>query len=785
MSALLRGLLFLFFLLPMVSVADSFVVRDIRVEGLQRISVGAVFNAIPVSPGATATPELIAQTIRALYQTANFHDVSVLRDGDVLILRVQERSSIAALDIEGNKSIKTEQLLDGLAQSGLSEGAVFQRATLDRIKLELERQYIAQGRYAASVEPTVTPLPRNRVKIEIAITEGDVARIAGIDIVGNYAFPEEELLDLMTLKVTHLTSFFKGDDKYAREKLSGDLESIRSHYLDRGYVNFMIRSTQVTVTPDKEKVYITVNVDEGDVFTIKDVKLSGELKVAEEELNALLLVRTDQKFSRQLITLTNELLTTRLGNEGYTFANVNGVPDVDNDNKTVNVTFYVDAGPRVYVRRINFYGNEKTQDKVLRREMRQMEGAWANGQAIQNSRVRLERLGYFSQVNVETPRVAGEEDQVDVNFTVEEQPSGSIGASLGFQQGTGVVFGASISQSNFLGTGNRVSMSINRSSFRNSYNFSFVDPYFTIDGVSRGYSLFYQETKIEDSLNISSYATDRLGGNVTFGYPIDETQRLSFGAGLQSIKVFAGRRSSLNVWDFINYDHLDSVQNTRLAQSARYGLALLSANWSDNALNRGVFATRGYSQQLSLDLTAPGSDLEYFRLNYNGQLYLPLPKSWVLRINTDIGYGEGYGEDDALPFFEHFFAGGFGSVRGFDDRTLGPKEVQSLYDFGRPDAFGGNLLVQGTFEFIFPMPWVKDNRSMRPAFFIDWGNVFDTVREDDAGLRFDVDEFRYSAGIGLSWLTGIGPLAFSVAKAFNVKDGDETRVFQFSLGQPF
>lgn len=786
MSALLRGLLLaVIFSFPISALAETFTIKDIRIEGLQRISSGAVFNVLPLEAGDQVNKDALARTARILFKTGNFQDVTLGRDEDVLVITVRERPSIAKIEIEGNKSIESENLLEGLGQAGLSEGSVFQRATLDRIKLELERQYIAQGRYAARVEPTVTPLPRNRVKIFIKVKEGDVATISGIDVVGNHVFEDEELLDLLELKKSHLTSFFKGDDKYSRERLQGDLESLRSFYLDRGYINFNIESTQVSVTPDKESVYIAINVSEGEVFTVNEVKLSGDLKVPEEELSRLLLVRKDQTFSRQLMTLTNELISKRLGNEGYTFANVNGVPQVNNENKTVDVTFYVDPGSRVYVRRVNFYGNTKTRDKVLRRELRQMEGAWANGQLIEHSKVRLERLGYFSTVNIETPRVPGEDDQIDVNYSVEEQPSGSIGASLGYQQGTGFVFGASVSQTNFLGTGNRVSFSINRSDIRNSYNFSFVDPYYTLDGVSRGYSLYFQETDIDNNANISSYATDRLGGTLTFGYPISETQRLNFGVGYENIKVYAGQRSSRDVWDFIGYDNLDANANRHSAQSENFDTFSVTGSWSSSTLNRGVFATRGYSQSLALEASIPQSELEYYKINYRGQIYFPLTDIWTMRFRTDIGFGDGYGDDDSLPFFEHYYSGGFGSVRGYRDRSLGPRERQSEADFGSPDPFGGNLLVEGSVEFIFPIPWVKDKRSIRTMLFLDGGNVFDTHRDDEYSLNYDSDEFRYSAGIGLSWITGIGPLTFSLAKAINDQRGDKTKVFQFSLGQPF
>lgn len=765
--------------------ADTFVIKDIRIEGLQRISAGAVFNVLPLQVGdQVVDASVLARAARILFKTGNFQDVSLERDGDVLVLLVSERPSITKIEIEGNKSIETENLMDGLSKAGLSEGSVFQRVTLDRLKIELERQYIAQGRYGARVTPKVTPLPRNRVSIHIVIKEGDVATISGVDVVGNTVFTDEELQSEFELKKTHMLSFFKGDDKYSREKLSGDLEKLVSYYQDRGYVNFRVESTQVSVTPDKAEVYIAINVSEGERHTVNDIKLVGDLKVPEEELRRLILLKSGQTFSRQLVTTSSEFISKRLGNEGYTFANVNAVP-VANDDNTVDVTFYVDPGTRVYVRRINFFGNEKTRDEVLRREMRQMEGAWAAGQLIENSKVRLERLGFFKGVTVETPRVPGEDDQIDVNYTVEEQPSGSIGASVGYQQGTGFVFGANLSQTNFLGTGNRVAISANRSDIRNSVTFSFTDPYFTIDGVSRGYSLFYQETNIEDDDVISNWAADRYGANLNFGYPISEIERINFGIGYENVKLYGGPTSPLEVWELVGYDQWLYLTENRYTQSESFGNFPFTLGWSYSTLNRGIFATRGSSHTVSTEITVPGSDLEYYKVTYRGQRYFPLSESWVLRARGDLGYGGGYGDEEIIPFYEHFYAGGFGSVRGYEDRSLGPRETQSPWDLYRARAIGGNLLVEGSLEFIFPMPFVKDNRQFRTLFFIDGGNVFNTDRTDEPGYELEADNLRFSAGFALSWITGIGPLSFSLAKPFNNQNGDETQAFQFSLGQPF
>ena len=516
--------------LAIAPVARAFVVSDIRIDGLQRVSAGTVFNALPVEVGDDVESQDIAGATRALYQTGYFNDIRMDRRGDVLIIGVVERPSISSIEIKGNKAIKTEDLKSGLKRSGLAEGEIFQQATLEAIRLELERQYVAQGRYGARITAKVEAQPRNRVKLVIDVKEGKVATIEHINIVGNKAYPKDELLDLFELQNTHWYQFFSSADKYSREKLSGDLERLRSWYLDRGYINFDITSTQVAISPDKQSVYITVNVDEGDKYTISEVKLAGDLIIPEEEARLLLLAQPEQVFSRRLITATEEILSRRLGNEGYTFANITGIPKPDQENKTVELTFFVDPGRRVYVRRINFSGNTKTDDEVLRREMRQMEGASANTRKIEQSKVRLERLGFFKQVNVETPPVPGTSDQIDVNYSVEEQPSGSVTASIGYSQSNGLLLGGSVSQSNFLGTGNQVTLGLNKSDISQLYNFSFMDPYFTIDGVSRGYDVYYRSYDYKDS-QISSYAADTFGGNVRFGYPLSETESINFQPG--------------------------------------------------------------------------------------------------------------------------------------------------------------------------------------------------------------------------------------------------------------
>lgn len=761
--------------------AESFTISDIRVNGLQRVSAGSVFGALPLNVGEPVDdPELVEAT-RALFKTGFFEDIQLGRDGEVLVISVVERPSISSIEIEGNKAISSEDLLKGLNQSGLSEGEIFQRATLEGVRNELQRQYVSQGRYSSGIETEVIPQPRNRVALKITINEGTIAAIQHINVVGNSVFSDEDLTDLFELKTSNWLSFFRNDDKYAREKLSGDLERLRSYYLDRGYINMDIASTQVSITPDKKHVYITVNVAEGEKYRVREVKLSGDLRVPEEDIRALLLAKQGQVFSRKIMTTTSELITRRLGNEGYTFANVNGVPEAHDEDHTVSITFMVDPGKRAYVNRINFRGNTKTEDEVLRREMRQIEGGWASTYLIDQSKTRLERLGFFKEVNVETPQVPGTDDQIDVNYSVEEQASGSITASVGFAQNAGLILGASISQNNFLGTGNKVSAGLTRSEYQSRYNFGFVDPYWTTDGVSLGYNAFYRSTNYDQlNTNISSYAVDSLGAGVNIGYPISDTSRLTYGLSAQQDDISTGVYSVNEINEFIAQEG-ESYLNFKA-----------SVGWSESTLNRGVMATRGHSQSLVLETTVPGSDLSFYKLDYRGQVFTPLTDNTTLRFHTQLGYGDSYGSTSELPFYEHYYAGGFNSVRGFKDSSLGPRSTPNTLD---PDQkglpFGGNVLMQGGVELLFPMPFVKDQRSLRTAVFWDVGNVFDTncsseqKQRGESGCDLSVNNLASSVGVGLTWITALGPLSFSLAMPVVKPNDSDTQVFQFSLGQTF
>ena len=867
------------------SLADSFIVEDIQVRGLQRVSADTVFAAIPVKAGALVTSPQLQESVRALFSTGLFADIQLGREGNVLVVSVKERPAILSLSVVGNKIIPTEQLLKILKDNGIAEGQIFKHATLAAIVRDLRQQYSSQGRYAAQVIVSVDTLQRNQVTINIDIDEGQVAKIKHINIVGNQIFDNEDLTELFELKTSGWWSWVSGDDKYAKEKLAGDLERLKSFYLDRGYLQFSIDSTQVSLSPDKQTVFITINVTEGEVFTVDELVLAGNLVIDESIIRDLILLREGQTFSQLMMTSTQDRISKRLGNEGYSFAKVQGFTDLDKINNTVKVTFFIDPGRRAYVRRISFRGNQGTADHVLRREMRQMEGAPFSTDKLELSKVRLERLGFFSRVEMQTREVPGTDDQLDIEFTVEEQPSGNINASIGFSQDSGINLGVGVEQDNWFGTGNRVGFSINRSRSQKSYNFNYTDPYFTADGVSRGIGLFFRERDF-DELDISNYTTDTFGASVNFGYPISEVSRVSMGFSFENIKIktgatavqeiFGSPRTRSGVTDFFveenyndyaspiinsvddnNNDFLDEeddyrgqapittdrtqlqpLNNSLLVDSPdgfidengdTFDTLKLNLGWSNSTLNRRVFATEGYSQRIDFEATLPASDIEFYKLTYNGQLFQPLTDSLTLRLRTKVGYGSSYGGTSRLPFFENFFAGGIGSVRGFKPNSLGPKSTSAsnypavpvfkeggdtdgdgvidsddqiefvyivdpsdpsqlfTYDETDIDTFGGNMLFEAGAEIVFPLPFVEDQRSVRASLFIDAGNIFDTqcgVMQQNCD-DFDISKLSAAAGLGIQWLSGFGPLTFSIAKPIKEQPFDRDQVFEFSLGRVF
>ena len=754
---------------------EIFSVQDIRIEGLQRVSAGTVFGSLPINIGDQVDESILRASTRALFRTGYFADVLLSRENNILVITLAERPSVNEIILEGNKAIETDQLLGALRDNGLAEGQIFRQIILEGMSQELERQYVAQGRYGAIVKTEVSDLPRNRVSIKIDIDEGDVAKIRHINLVGNSEFLDTELLDQFEQKKTGWLSWITSDDKYSREKLSSDLETLESFYLDRGYLEFEILNTQVSVSPDKESVFITININEGDIFSVGEIKLAGELIISEEQVRNLILLQPEKTFSQILMTTSSEYITQRLGNEGYTFAEVQGYPQLDSDNNKTDVTFLIDPKKRAYVRRIEFRGNTKTADSVLRREMRQMEGGSANNALIDLSKVRLERVGFFKEVNVDTVPVIGTDDQVDVIFTVEEQPSGSVGANLGYSQGYGLMLGANLTENNFLGTGKQVGVGINKSTYQSSLNFSYTEPYFTADGVSAGYSIFARETDYS-RLRLQPFSQNTRGANLNWSYPITEIQRIGFGIGYEYLELNLGDYvSSQIIEDFVS-------ANGNWFKSVNFNL-----NWVKSTLNRGIFATRGTSQRLGLDLSMPGSGLEYYKVTYKGSHLRGLGKQLSLKLRADLGYGESYGDTTQMPFFKNFYSGGLGSVRGYKKYTLGPRNSPQggFYSYSRPT--GGNVQIVLGAEVIFPLPFVKDQRSLQSSLFFDAGNIFNTKCGNSEINCFNPKEgeLRYSVGVGATWLSGFGPITFSIAKPLNSQPGDETEVFQFSLGNQF
>ncbi len=800
----LCGLLSIVLLTSVSALAASFIVKDINVEGVQRLSPGTVFNYLPVTIGDRFDEEKSRAAIRALFKTGLFNDVSLEQDGDVLIVYVEERPAIASIEIKGNSDIKTDELIKALEGIGLAEGQVFNQQLLDKIEQELRRQYFSRGKYGVKLDTKVDPLSNNRVALRLNVAEGAPAKIQQINIVGNHLFKTGKLVDLFESSTTNWLSFYTKDDQYSRQKVSADLESLRSYYLDRGYLDFEIESTQVSITPDKKEIYITINIREGEQFMVEEVRLAGDIIVDQEELIPLFEIGPQEIFSRKQASETTKALTERLGEEGYTFANVNMIPDINKDAKTVKLTFFVDPAKRAYVRKINVTGNDRTRDEVIRREIRQMEAGWASAPKIEQSKQRLDRLGYFEEVNVETPAVPGTADQIDVNYNVVERPGGNLSAGVGFSQTQGLILNASITQDNLFGTGKRVNLTFDNSSVNTVYRFSYFNPYFTIDGISFGYNLGFKQTDAEQA-NISNYSTDIINGGLNFGIPLTENARLGFSASFENTNFKTSTRASEEILEFINDGAFedgtaqanrscDAIPATNVNQTARltnrfsdcerrFNILKLGMDWSHNTIDRAIFPTSGGSQNLSASVAVPGLDLQYYKLEYRQRHYFPLAKDLVLSLNGQVAFGDGYGNTDRLPIFENYFTGGVQSVRGYDDNSLGPRE--KLFDANGNkigdnvgDPLGGNRKIQGSAELIFPIPFFAEQKSLRLAAFADVGNVYDN--------NYDLGKLRYSVGLGLKWLSPFGALSLSLAVPLNKGsrgEDDETKFFQFSFGQ--
>ena len=739
--------------------AQSYVIDDIEIEGLERITAGTTLTYLPVQVGDAFDDARSAEVIRALFQTGFFSDVQLARRGNILVVIVEERPAINEIRFTGNRDIPSEGLTDALRTVGLQRGRVFNRTILDRVENELRQQYLARGRYNVQIDIEITELPRNRVDVDITIAEGRVAKIREVNVVGNEAFDNRELTRRFESGVPRWWAFFSRRDNYSREKLSGDLERLRSRYLDEGFLNFDVDSTQVTLTPDRRDIYITINIDEGDRFTIGSVGLAGEMVVPAAELEELITVEPGQIFSRRRVVDSAEDITRRLTLDGFAFANVNPIPEVDEDARTVALTYFVDPGPRVYVRRISITGNTRTQESVYRRELRQMEGAWFNGEQVDRSRVRLQRLPFVESASIETRRVAGSDDEVDLEISVTERLSGAVSLGAGYSQNQGILLTASLSQDNFMGSGNRVTVSVSNSRVSQLVNLSVLNPHYTIHGASRGFSIFYQKIDAEEA-NVSRFSSDRGGANVTYGIPFSEFDTVNIRPGFENVRINTVPTTPTEITDFLD------------RQGDRYNLFSLEVSYTHDTRDRVIFASSGRRHRLGSEVTVPGSDLEYYQLTYSGQEIFKLSDTYSLSLSAGFSYGDGYGSTGELPFFEHFFAGGIRSVRGFEDNSLGPRDSNR-------DPYGGAFRSTASVELYFPLPFAADNRAVRMSSFVDAGQVYESFSD------FDADEIRVSAGLALTWMSPVGPLSFSYGVPLREKDGDDTQSLQFLLGASF
>ncbi|MBT0585006.1 outer membrane protein assembly factor BamA [Alteromonas oceanisediminis] len=803
---------------------NEFVVEDIRVEGLQRVALGAALTFLPVQVGDELNSFRISQAIRSLYSSTHFENIEILREGNTLIVRVAERPTISNIIFEGNDDIKDEQLQESLDGSNVRVGEPLDKTVLTSIENGLKDFFYSIGKYNADVTAIITPLPRNRVDLKLLFEEGDAAKIQQINIVGNEIYSDELLFDQMELQFNTPWWDFMSETRYQQQTLSGDIEAIENYYKDRGYLRFAIDSTQVSMTPEKSGIYVTLNVEEGEQYTISDVELVGDILGHEDYIRQVLPLNPGEMYNQAEVTYTEEFISKYLGRFGYAYPTVTTVPDIDDEEKTVKLTLSVDPGKRIYVRRLNFEGNMVTADEVLRQNVSQMEGTWLSNGLLESSKNALSRLTYMEEVEFDTVRIPGEDDKVDVNFTVKEQPSGSFNAGIGYGDRTKLSLQAGIQQDNFLGTGKRVGLSLNTVSYQQSATITYQDPFFTIDGISLGGSISYSEFDGE-SFNVIRFNSKQYSVGANIGYPIDEFNRINFGLTYSNVELFT--REQFDQTDRFYEQFIDPQDPDA---SINYESYLASVTWSRSTLNRGVFPTAGSSQRASFSITTPNSDVNYFKTIVDGKFYFPLSRNqrWSVLARLRLGYGNGYGDingnDQVLPFTENFTAGGSDTLRGFENNTVGPRGIRRLsggqiigpdgsiipgspqtsqYDPSRR-SLGGNAMALGGIELIVPTPFVEadfDN-SVRTSLFIDVGNVWDTEFDIDdyAGLTnaregrddlvelqdySDWKQYRSSAGISVQWLSPMGPMVFSFSKAIQERSGDDARFFTFNIGQTF
>ncbi|MDW1629494.1 outer membrane protein assembly factor BamA [Vibrio sp. Y176] len=784
--------------------AENFVVQDIEIDGLQRVALGAALLKMPVRVGDTIGQGDVAEIIRALYASGNFEDVKVLRDGGVLMVQVKERPTIASISFSGNKAIKDEQLQENLNASGVREGEALDRTTLSNIEKGLEDFYYSVGKYNATVKAVVTPLPRNRSDLKFVFTEGVSAKIQQINFIGNEVFSDEELLSRFNLNVDVPWWNFLSDEKYQKQVLAGDIEALKSFYLDRGYLKFNVDSTQVAISPDKKGVYITLGLEEGEVYTVKDVKFRGDLIGEEATFERLVPFEDNETYNGSLVTSMEEGIKRVLGESGYAYPQVNTIPEFDDENQEVSLVVNVDPGNRIYVRDIRFTGNNSTKDEVLRREMRQMEGSWLNSKSIETGKTRLNRLGYFENVEVQTVRVPGSDDQVDLVYSVKEANSGSVNFGVGYGTESGVSFQVGLQQDNFIGSGNRVGINAMMNDYQKNISLDYRDPYWNLDGVSLGGKVFYNEFEAKEA-NIVDYTNESYGASLTWGFPFDELNRFEFGVGYTHNKI--GNLSPyLQVEQFLRAQ-ADNIDSSGALNTNDFDFNI---SWTRNNLNRGYFPTAGNHQRAFYKMTVPGSDVQYFKMQYDVRQYVPLTKKheFTLLLRGRLGYGNGYGQtdgnDNLFPFYENYYAGGFTSLRGFGSNSVGPKAVyrdtsgsNNGADTATDDSVGGNAVALASVELIVPTPFASEEvqNQIRTSIFFDMASVWDTEFDyRDSGAEYgdryyydysDPTNYRSSYGAALQWMSPMGPLVFSLAKPIKKFDGDDEEFFTFTIGRTF